>query len=81
MFPILRRQELRDYHCIELLVHCDMTSYRKNKHAPDAFWEVQGSDGQWKREYILDNIVEELYHRPEPLPEALQGSNSTPGLG
>ena len=81
MFPIISRQERRDYHFIELLVHCDMTSYRKSKSASDAYWEVLGNDGRWKREYILDNIVEELYHRPEPLPEALQGSNSTPGLG
>lgn len=80
MFPIISRQERRDYHFIELLVHCDMTSYRKSKSSSDAYWEVLGNDGRWKRECILDDIVEELYHSPEPAPYSPQDSGTTPGL-
>lgn len=69
MFPINYRNEDSKYHYIELLVHGDLTIYRKQKAQEnsnmESFWEVQKSSGEWEEESILDDIVEELFQSKE----------------
>lgn len=69
MFPINYRNEDNNYHYIELLVHGDLTIYRKQKTQKnsniESFWEVQKSSGDWEDEGILDDIVEELFQSKE----------------
>lgn len=76
MFQINYKDENQSYQYIELVVHGDLKLYRKAiKNSEDLFeesldyeevinptWEVQGNDGKWRDEFILNEIIEELYH-------------------
>ncbi len=59
MFPVIYKEEYKGYQFIDLLVHCDFTSFRRK--IGEEIWEQQMPNGQWEEEYILGDIVSELY--------------------
>lgn len=63
MFTVNARQTKRGYDFCELVVHCDITLYRRKINDGDN-WEVQDSSGDWQPEYILNEIVTECFESP-----------------
>lgn len=61
MFPVISKTETGGYQFIDLLVHCDITTFRRE--VGDDLWERQRSTGEWVPEYILDDIVSELHDK------------------
>ena len=61
MFAIIDRYSDEHFHFIELLVHGDMTVYRKAQQYEDSSWQVQGKDGIWEDEPLFNNILVDAY--------------------
>ena len=61
MFAIIDRYSDEHFHFIELLVHGDMTVYRKTQQHEDASWQVQGQNGIWVDEPLFNDIVTDAY--------------------
>jgi hypothetical protein len=68
MFTINYKDENEKFKLIELLVHGDLTLFRKIKldNNQESNWEVKNSSGKWEEETILDDIVEELFNSDTP---------------
>ncbi len=68
MFTINYKNEDEKFKLIELLVHGDLTIFRKIKleNNQESNWQVQNSLGKWEEEIILDDIVEELFNSDTP---------------
>lgn len=68
MFTINYKNEDEKFKLIELLVHGDLTLFRKIKleNNQESNWQVQNSSGKWEEETILDDIVEELFNYDTP---------------
>lgn len=60
MFPINHRYTHGKYEFCELVVHCDITLYRRLIGDGDN-WEVQQRTGEWEPEDLLNEIVTELF--------------------
>lgn len=60
MFTVNARVTIGNYEFCELVVHCDITLYRRKLNDGDN-WEVQRSSGEWEPEDILNKIVTELF--------------------
>jgi hypothetical protein len=60
MFLINHRYTRNGYEYCELVVHCNITLYRRMIGDGDN-WEVQLCTGKWEEEDILNEIITELF--------------------
>ena len=60
MFPIRSRSTVWGYEFCELVVHGEITTYRRKLNDEDN-WEVQRPSGEGVSEDILNEIVTELF--------------------
>ena len=61
MFTVNNKFDTPEFEYIELVVHCDLKSYRRRRGDGDN-WEVRSQSGEWQGEYLLGEIVTECFN-------------------